>query len=221
MAQPTQPANPVTRRGPAPSPTAARWAIALVGLLAPLAPASGAGPSRYVELRAGTGVETTAGSGFGAATAGTFAAGLQLREWLEAELSVGVVDATLSDAGIALPGQTYYNRPLSSADVRVVAVPVGLTGRFLLPSDGVRPFLLAGAGFAVAHAVAAPEQDGPIQRDDFVSYEVHLGLGFVAEVTDRVRAGMEVRYLHIRGDAFGLGFELPGLQYAASVGWRF
>ena len=149
---------------------AARWTLACATLLAPFSPALGAAPARYVELRAGAAVETTIGSGFGAAPVSTVAVGLQLRDWFAAEGSVGVIDATLRDQGIALPGQTYFNRPYTRADVRVVAVPLALTARLVLPSDRVSPFALAGVGFAVAHAVATPELDGPIQREDFPSF---------------------------------------------------
>lgn len=192
-----------------------------LGLVAPLFPANGASPDRYVELRAGTAVDTTIGSGSGAAPMVDLAVGKQLGELVAAELSVGVVDATLRDRRIALPGQTYYNRPLTSADVRVVAVPLALTGRLILPTEKVHPYLVAGAGVTAAHAVATPERDGPIQREDFVSLELHAGFGFVAELGDRLTAGAEVRYSHSSVEAFGLDFSLPGIRYSAGLGWRF
>src|SRR5512138_1400666 len=116
MAERTLQPSPADPPGRARAHAPARWALALAALLAPLLPALGATPPRYVELRAGVAVETTIGSGFGAAPVSTVAVGLQLRDWFAAEGSIGLIDATLRGQQIALPGQTYFNRPYTSAD---------------------------------------------------------------------------------------------------------
>src|SRR5574341_798424 len=183
---------PRERARPRWSRRARRWIAVALGLVAPLFPANGASPDRYVELRAGTAVDTTIGSGSGAAPMVDLAVGKQLGELVAAELSVGVV-----------------------------AVPLALTGRLILPTEKVHPYLVAGAGVTAAHAVATPERDGPIQREDFVSLELHAGFGFVAELGDRLTAGAEVRYSHSSVEAFGLDFSLPGIRYSAGLGWRF
>jgi hypothetical protein len=156
----------------------------------------------------------------------SLALGREFFSFLAGDLSIGYA-RTRSD-----PWYWVYTGPgYETARSRIVldTLPVSASVRALLPTTGVRPYLLAGAGVVVARVERTPlartvwsDLLVAASSETHVVPEVFGGAGFLLELPRGVDAGLEGRYTYARIEAFDQnGFGIDGLRVNALIAYSW
>ncbi len=151
---------------------------------------------------------TSNGADFDNGFNGEIAFGRYLSQNFAAELGLGYFKTTDDQFGI-------------DADIR--AIPLTLSGKFLLPMGNFEPYAEIGIGiYATKLEVSG---FGVSADDDDTTFGWHLGLGANYNITTNIFLGVEGRYLWASPEfsIFGVSdnVNINGITITANLGYRF
>jgi hypothetical protein len=185
----------------------------------PTAPASATATS--IAIRAGSALPVIGAPVADPGLDLSVAAARDFHSFFAGELEVGYFDASGLRRGFLYPGVTYVNQGPADATVRYQAVPVLLSARLQLPTGPVRPYLLLGGGVGILTVSADPHDLNPTLRATRYVGEVHGGVGFSLDLSDRVFGALEGRFFSMSdARAFGHKFQVAGLRAGLQLGIR-
>jgi opacity protein-like surface antigen len=104
-------------------------------------------------------------------------------------------------------------------------VPITATAKLILPLGQLEPYAAAGVGLYMAtlKGTVSGAISGSASNSDN-AFGVHFGAGLLANVSDRVALGLDVRYVIASGkfnDIGGGNVSFDGLQFGALAAYRF
>ncbi len=187
------------------------------------APALPAEPSYdYAALRAGVYLPQKQPSVMG----GSYRTGVDLElaggraffPFVLGEFGVGFVQATAGVHDGFYPGQFY---PPMTASFRMV--PVTATVKLVLPGGSIEPYGFGGAGVYLIRFEKDPTNGLPPVSETRNRVGFHAGIGANWRAAQRIRVGIDARYVFVRDSFFGSQSQnlFDGIGLTASLGYLF